>query len=86
VNVQYRWSGILGFTPDRLPLVGTFPGRPGLGIAVGYSGHGVSMAFICGHMMAQRLLGQATVIPACFNPQRHLAEPDPDLSLDATSA
>src|SRR5207237_972359 len=41
-RVDYRWAGIMGFTPDRYPLVGPVPERDGLYIAAGYSGHGVA--------------------------------------------
>ncbi len=40
--VDRRWAGIMGFTPDRLPLVGTLPGMPRVGFAVGFTGHGLA--------------------------------------------
>jgi gamma-glutamylputrescine oxidase len=42
-GVEQRWAGIMGFTPDGLPLVGTLPGKPGVGFAVGCNGHGLSL-------------------------------------------
>ncbi len=41
--VAQRWSGIMGFSADGLPLVGTLPGRARVGFAVGFTGHGLSM-------------------------------------------
>ena len=41
--VERRWAGIMGFTPDGLPLVGTLPGKPRVGFAVGFNGHGLAM-------------------------------------------
>lgn len=41
--VERRWAGIMGFTPDGLPLVGTLPGRPNVGFAVGFNGHGLAL-------------------------------------------
>lgn len=42
--VAHRWSGIMGFSCDGLPLVGTLPGCPRIGFAVGFTGHGLAMA------------------------------------------
>lgn len=41
--VSHRWSGIMGFSLDGLPLVGTLPGKPRVGFAVGFTGHGLAM-------------------------------------------
>ena len=42
--VAQRWSGIMGFSCDGLPLVGTLPGRSRIGFAVGFTGHGLALA------------------------------------------
>lgn len=42
--VERRWAGIMGFTPDGLPLVGTLPDKPNVGFAVGFNGHGLALA------------------------------------------
>lgn len=41
--VSRRWAGIMGFTPDNLPLVGFLPDMPDVGFAVGFTGHGLSL-------------------------------------------
>lgn len=41
--VERRWAGIMGFTPDGLPLVGTLPGKKRVGFAVGFNGHGLAL-------------------------------------------
>ena len=41
--VAHRWSGIMGFSVDGLPLVGTLPGKSRVGFAVGFTGHGLAM-------------------------------------------
>jgi gamma-glutamylputrescine oxidase len=41
--VERRWAGIMGFSVDKLPLVGTLPGRPRAGFAVGFTGHGLAL-------------------------------------------
>lgn len=38
----FSWSGIMGFTPDLLPLVGEIPNRPNQFMAIGHNGHGKS--------------------------------------------
>ncbi|HZU12806.1 MAG TPA: FAD-dependent oxidoreductase [Chloroflexota bacterium] len=68
-----RWAGIMGFTSDHFPLVGAVPGSPDLYVAAGYSGHGVSMAFTCGALVAARAIGEQSRIPLAFDPGRLLA-------------
>lgn len=41
--IERRWSGVMGFTPDGLPLVGTLPDHPSVGFAVGFNGHGLAL-------------------------------------------
>lgn len=68
LNFRYRWAGIMGFTPGGVPLVGAVPGTEGLSVAVGYSGHGVAMAFLCGYEAGRAALGLETDIPGSFVP------------------
>lgn len=44
VPVARRWSGIMGFTPDGLPIVGRLPDCPNVGFAVGFNGHGLALS------------------------------------------
>jgi len=41
--VDRRWAGIMGFTPDGLPMVGALPDMPDVGFAVGFNGHGLAV-------------------------------------------
>ncbi len=41
--IERRWAGIMGFSVDGLPLVGTLPGKPRVGFAVAFHGHGLAM-------------------------------------------
>jgi glycine/D-amino acid oxidase-like deaminating enzyme len=41
-----RWSGVMGFTADGLPLVGTLPDMPQVYFAVGLGGRGLAWAFV----------------------------------------
>ena len=56
--ITHRWAGILGLTPDHLPLVGDLPARPGIWTSLGYSGHGNVLALLCGEAVAAALLGR----------------------------
>ena len=54
--VAHRWSGIMGFSCDGLPLVGTLPGRPRVGFAVGFTGHGLALAAAAAERAVDKLL------------------------------
>ena len=60
VRIERRWAGIFGLTQDMLPLVGTVPGRDRLWVAAGYSGHGNVLAFACGELVADAILGRGS--------------------------
>ncbi len=68
-RVTHRWAGLLGFTPDRLPLVGRVPGRVGIWCALGYAGHGNVPALASGELVARAILGD-DAIPARLDPAR----------------
>jgi glycine/D-amino acid oxidase-like deaminating enzyme len=70
VRVTHRWSGIMGFSADLLPVVGEVPGRPGLQVAGGYSGVGNVQGFVCGRMLADTLLGRQHPLAAALSPGR----------------
>ncbi|KAH7341127.1 FAD dependent oxidoreductase-domain-containing protein [Rhizoctonia solani] len=57
---EMEWTGIMGFTRSKDPLVGqvyTDTGKPLAGqyIAAGYSGHGMPRAFACAEVVAQMI-------------------------------
>ena len=54
--VAQRWSGIMGFSCDGLPLVGTLPGKPRVGFAVGFTGHGLAMGAASAERAVDKLL------------------------------
>jgi gamma-glutamylputrescine oxidase len=69
-RITHRWAGILGLTPDHLPLVGELPGRPGVWTALGYSGHGNVLALLCGEAVAAGVLGRPDPRFEPFSPGR----------------
>ena len=56
-EVTHRWAGIVGYTDDQLPYAGEVPGRPGLYVAGGYSGHGNVPGYMCGRDIADAIAG-----------------------------
>jgi glycine/D-amino acid oxidase-like deaminating enzyme len=42
-EAEYEWSGIMGYSRDNFPWCGGIPGRTGLWIAAGYTGHGTNL-------------------------------------------
>lgn len=50
---KYSWTGIIGKTPDAVPLVGPVPGKDGQFCAGGYNGHGVSGQNLRGLQLTQ---------------------------------
>jgi glycine/D-amino acid oxidase-like deaminating enzyme len=56
LEVDRRWSGLMGFSPDRLPVIGSVPGVPGSLWAAGFSGHGVAYGFAFGQLLAHLVL------------------------------
>ena len=41
--VEQRWAGIMGFTVDGLPLVGTLPDKPRVAFCIACHGHGLAL-------------------------------------------
>jgi gamma-glutamylputrescine oxidase len=70
--ITHRWSGIFGTTPDRLPLVGAVPGRSGVWVARGYSGHGNVVGLAAGELVAKAILGRREPELELFDPARLL--------------
>jgi glycine/D-amino acid oxidase-like deaminating enzyme len=54
--VARRWSGIMGFSVDGLPLVGTLPGNERVGFAVGFNGHGLALGAETARRAVEHLL------------------------------
>jgi gamma-glutamylputrescine oxidase len=71
--VTHRWAGIFGLTQDMLPLVGRVPGRDGVWIAGGYSGHGNVLGFACGELVADAILEQESPQLELLDPARFSA-------------
>jgi glycine/D-amino acid oxidase-like deaminating enzyme len=72
LRVEQRWAGIFGMVLDFLPVVGRVPGRDGLWVAGGYSGHGNVLGFACGRLVARAIQGDRDPLLEDFAPERLL--------------
>jgi glycine/D-amino acid oxidase-like deaminating enzyme len=71
--VVHQWTGVMDFSPDRHPLVGRWPGRDGLWLMAGFSGHGMPYTQVLPQAIAAQLAGvSGPPIPAAFDPGRYL--------------
>jgi gamma-glutamylputrescine oxidase len=53
VPITTRWSGIMGFSRDSLPLVGPVPGQQRVHVAAGFTGHGFGFALAAAEALGQ---------------------------------
>ena len=68
------WTGFRPATPDKLPLIGAWEGIPGLWVAAGHEGLGITMALGTARLIADLVAGRSTAIDAApFSPTRVVA-------------
>jgi gamma-glutamylputrescine oxidase len=70
--ITHRWSGVFGSSPDAMPLIGPVPGRSGVWVARGYSGHGNVLGLAAGDLVAKAILGRSEPELELFDPARLL--------------
>jgi glycine/D-amino acid oxidase-like deaminating enzyme len=69
------WVGFRPATPDNLPLIGRFEPAPGLVIAAGHEGLGITTALATAELVADAILGRKSAIdPAPYSPMRSFPE------------
>ncbi|KAF1844290.1 FAD dependent oxidoreductase [Cucurbitaria berberidis CBS 394.84] len=69
VDLEQAWTGLLAFTPDKVPYVGAIPELPGQYICAGFNGHGMANIFACAPGMVKLILGgtwEETALPECY--------------------
>lgn len=77
-EIERRWSGTMGFSPDGLPVVGDAPEVPGALVATGFTGHGMGYALRFGRLLARRVLGQSDPDADLFDSARLSPSPHPN--------
>jgi len=71
------WIGFRPATPDKLPLIGAWPAVPGLWIAAGHEGLGITTSLGTAQIVADLVAGRQPAIDAsAFAPARYTS-PDP---------
>ena len=70
LEAAYQWSGIWGTSRDSHPWVGEVPGRTGVWIAGGYSGHGMPNGTLCGRAAVEMILGRESGAPGEYVEER----------------
>ncbi len=74
--VERKWAGLRSFAPDRVPVYGFDPGRPGFFWCAGQGGFGIQTAPAAARLAATLLLGRPAdpsvghLDPAPFSPGR----------------
>jgi gamma-glutamylputrescine oxidase len=56
--VTHRWSGVMGFSKDGEPMVGSIPEDPAIFFAGGYTGHGIGLAFNTSKTLVDLIFGR----------------------------
>ncbi|ORY08600.1 FAD dependent oxidoreductase [Clohesyomyces aquaticus] len=68
-GLDHAWTGLLAFTPDKVPYVGEIPELPGQYICAGFNGHGISNIFAVVSGLVKLIQGgtwEETSLPECF--------------------
>lgn len=52
LHVQERWSGLMAFTQDYVPICDTVPGQPHIWFVGGFCGHGMPFGMSLGQLLA----------------------------------
>lgn len=63
LNVLRVWTGFRAATPDKLPLIGPFPGDATLWLATGHEGLGITTALATAELLVSHFTGSAHPIP-----------------------
>jgi len=69
------WTGFRAATPDKLPLIGPWPGDPSLFLATGHEGLGITTSLATARILADQILAAQAEIPvAPYLPSRAAKE------------
>jgi len=67
------WTGFRPATPDKLPLIGRWDATPGLWVAAGHEGLGITTSLATARLLVDQIMGRATTIDAApYLPSRVL--------------
>ncbi|KAK5046603.1 hypothetical protein LTR84_007364 [Exophiala bonariae] len=63
------WTGVMGYSADLLPWVGEMPGKPGLFVTAGFTGHGMPRVLGCSEAVAALVRGDVASLHETSVPQ-----------------
>jgi len=76
LSVIRVWTGFRAATADKLPLIGPCSGRPGVYLATGHEGLGITTSLGTARLIADMILGREPAIAAApYLPARLASEP-----------
>lgn len=68
-GLDTTWTGLISFTPDKVPYVGEIDELPGQYVCAGFNGHGMANIFTCARGIVGLSLGrpwESTQLPECY--------------------
>lgn len=68
IKIQYRWSGVMGFTNDGQMMIGKLPERNNIYMMAGCSGHGMGLSFHAARTLVESASGKP--VPSHLDIQR----------------
>ena len=75
VSIIRTWTGFRPATPDKLPLIGRWDPVPGVWVAGGHEGLGITMSLATAEIIADQIAGRAPQVDAApFSPMRVLSQ------------
>jgi glycine/D-amino acid oxidase-like deaminating enzyme len=63
MHILRCWTGLRAASPDGLPLIGPHPTRPGLWLATGHEGLGITTSLATAQLLATQMLEESVPIP-----------------------
>ena len=76
VSIIRTWTGFRPATPDKLPLIGRWDPVPGVWVAGGHEGLGITMSLATAEIIADQIAARAPQVDAApFSPMRVLSQP-----------
>lgn len=70
-HIVRTWAGFRAATPDHLPLIGSLPDRPGIILATGHEGLGITTSMGTAHLVRSLVLGTRPELdPTPYRPHR----------------
>jgi D-hydroxyproline dehydrogenase subunit beta len=79
LSVERVWTGFRGATPDKLPLIGSWPGDDTVYLATGHEGLGITTALGTAKLLTDSLSGREPALPmAAYSPHRPMVNPKED--------